>query len=102
MEDPDYFYLFVSDGTIAVREGLSLQDAHRARETLRILNLNAQYGPLRRMRQQAVAGYLETAEELREMAEVLEPDEWLPELQKELALIESLPFATAIRHVLEP
>lgn len=102
VEDPDDFYLFVSDGTIAVREGLSSQDARRARETLRILNLNAQYGPLRRMRQQAVAGYLETAEELRQMAEAFEPGEWLPELQRELELIESLPFATAIRHVLEP
>lgn len=102
IEDPDHFYVFVSDGTIAVRQGLSDHDAHRARETLRILNLDAQYGPLRRMREQAVAGYIQTAEEWQQMSVEFEPHEWMPALQTELALILEMPFATAIRHILTP
>ena len=89
-------------GTIAVRKGLSPRDAYRAQETLRIFNLDEQHGPLRQMRKTAVAGYLQTAEEFQAFAEILEPNEWMPALRAELALIADLPFTTAIRHILQP
>jgi uncharacterized protein (TIGR02646 family) len=97
VDDPERFFVFVSDGTIAVRQGLSPQDQHRARETLRIFNLDDQHGPLRWMRQRAAAGYSQITETL---ATELEPSEWLSYQQTELAATSHLPFATAIKHVL--
>jgi uncharacterized protein (TIGR02646 family) len=100
VDDPESFFVFVSDGTIAVRKGLSQQDTRRANETLRIFNLDAQHGPLRRMRQQAAAGYLQTGEELFSLASEYPPEEWQPLLDEELAATAHLPFATAIKHAL--
>jgi uncharacterized protein (TIGR02646 family) len=101
-EDPDDFFVFVSDGTIDVRRGLSARDEHRARETLRVLNLDAHGGRLRQMRRSAIAGHLHTVDEIRELAENLPPELWMPELQRELHSIAELPFVTAIRHALQP
>lgn len=100
VDDPEHFFIFVSDGTIAVRAQLSDLDRNRAIETLRIFNLDAQHGPLRRMRQQAAAGYLQTSEELCALAAEYPPEEWQPLLVNELAITAQLPFATAIKHVL--
>lgn len=100
VDDPECFFIFVSDGTIAVRHGLNAQDHHRAAETLRIFNLDARHGPLRRMRQQAVAGYLRTGEELWELATECPREEWQSLLDSELGATAHLPFATAIKHVL--
>ena len=36
IEDPEHFFLFVSDGSIAIRQGLSAAEQHRATENLRI------------------------------------------------------------------
>lgn len=102
VDDPERFFVFVSDGTIAVRQGLSIQDQQCARETLRIFNLDAQHGPLRRMRQQAAAGYIQTGDELRALAAEFDESDWLPLLQSELAVVAHLPFATAIKHALLP
>lgn len=100
VDDPEHFFVFVSDGTIAVRHGLSDPDRHRATETLRIFNLDAQHGPLRRMRQQAAAGYRQTAEEFAVLAAEYPPEEWQPLLDSEVATPADLPFATAIKHAL--
>ena len=100
VDDPECFFVFVSDGTIAVRHGLSVQDRHRATETLRIFNLDARHGPLRRMRQQAAAGYLQTGEELCALSAEYPLEEWQPLLDSELAATVHLPFTTAIKHVL--
>jgi uncharacterized protein (TIGR02646 family) len=100
VDDPESFFVFVSDGTIAVRKGLSQQDTRRANETLRIFNLDAQHGPLRRMRQQAAAGYLQTGEVLLSLASEYPPEEWQPLLDGELAATAHLPFATTIKHTL--
>jgi uncharacterized protein (TIGR02646 family) len=100
VEDPERFFLFVSDGTIAVRQGLNVQDRHRATETLRIFNLDAKHGPLRRMRQQAAAGYLQTNEELCALSAEYPPEEWQFLLDRELAATAHLPFATTIKHAL--
>ncbi len=101
-EDPEHFFLFVSDGTIAIREQLSANEKHRAEATLRIFNLDAQHGPLRRMRQKAVQGYKQQAEEFQLMA--AEFPDLLPilldEIKNLIADTAHLPFATAIKHIL--
>lgn len=66
-ENPEDFFLFVIDGTIAVRSGLTQIDKNRAEETLRIFNLHAKHGPLRNMRKKAIAGYVSLGEDARAM-----------------------------------
>lgn len=100
VDDPEHFFIFVSDGTIAVRAQLSAADQHRATETLRIFNLDALNGPLRRMRQQAAVGYIQTSEELCALAVEYAQEEWQPLLDSELSATALLPFSTAIKHVL--
>jgi len=101
-EDPDHFFLFVSDGTIAINAELSEPEKERAQGTLVIFNLDAKHGALRQMRKNAVQGYLQTAEELAEMAAVFDEEEWLPFFMAEIEAIKGLPFETAIRHTLMP
>ena len=103
-EDPEHFFLFVSDGTIAIREPLNVNanEKRRAEATLRIFNLDAQHGPLRRMRQQAVQGYIQMAEEFQSMV-AADPDLLpilLDEIKNLIAGTAHLPFATAIKHTL--
>jgi uncharacterized protein (TIGR02646 family) len=74
-DDPEQFFLFVNDGTISVREGLTVAQRHRAEETLRIFNLDARGGPLRQMRRAAVSGYLKGLEELQELSTICSPEE---------------------------
>ena len=100
MDDPEHFFVFVSDGTIAIRQNLSAPDQQRANETLRIFNLDAERGPLRRMRQQAAAGYIQTSEEFCALADEYPEKEWRPLLDQELTSIINFPFFTAIKHVL--
>ncbi|WP_163371957.1 retron Ec78 anti-phage system effector HNH endonuclease PtuB [Endozoicomonas acroporae] len=102
IDNPDDYLIFVPDGTIQIRQGLTAQQYQKASETLRVFNLNADNGPLRWMRNQAAAGYLKLAEELLELATELEQDEWLPLYHTELEQIKGLPFETAIRHALTP
>ncbi|WP_300675395.1 hypothetical protein [Desulfoluna sp.] len=52
------------------------------------------------MRKNAVQGYLQTAEELAEMAALFGEDEWVPFLMAEIKAIKGQPFETAIRHTL--
>lgn len=101
-EDPDDFFLFVSDGTISILSGLSESDQHRAKETLRIFNLDERHGPLRCMRHSAVQGHIETAEELLGLIGVFDEEEWLSLLEDELKEIATLPFSTAIKHLFLP
>lgn len=96
IEDPEKFFLFVSDGTIGIRPELNPNDIHRASETLRIFNLNARSGSLRHMRKKAVEGYLQFAEKIQQMTK----EDIQAYLQKEIADTAHLPFATAIKHAL--
>ena len=102
VEDPEQYFVFISNGTIALRAGLTDVQQHRARETLRILHLDAQWGPLRQMRRVAAIGYIETAQAIWELASTPRLQDWVPLLEEELAQIENLPFCTAIKHVLTP
>ncbi|AVP96204.1 TIGR02646 family protein [Ahniella affigens] len=99
-DDPDDYFVFVSDGTIAPRKGLSPSDSVRAHETLRVMNLDAAHGALRHMRRQAAIGYLQTAEEFQQFANAFDESEWRSMLDEELAAIANLPFVTTIRHAL--
>lgn len=99
IEDPEKFFMFLADGSVVPAKGLTPQDEHRAKETIRIFNIN---GSLRQIRETTVKGYLQTAEELAQMAVEFDEEDWLPLLKEELDTIETLPFATAIKHVLMP
>lgn len=98
-EDPEHFFLFVSDGSVAVREGLNAVDKKRAMETIRIFNLN---GALREMRRSAIAGYIELGMEFIEIVESgdLTREQCLELYKDELAATAYLPFSTAIKHTL--
>lgn len=97
IDDPDDFFVFTPDGSVSPKANLSEANHHRATESIRIFNLN---GVLRQIRFAEIVGYVQTAEELAEMAVHYPPSDWLPLLEEELAATESLPFATAIHHVL--
>ncbi len=99
VEDPEHFLEFLVDGNVVPAKGLNQNEKHRAEETIRIFNLN---GALRQIRETAVKGYMQTAEEFATYAEEFDEAEWLPLLQAELEQIKSLPFATAIKHALLP
>jgi len=102
-EDPEHFFLFASNGTIAIRTAtLTAQEQHRAAETLRIFNLDAERGALRFMRQAHCAGYRQTVEELQTISATWPHEEWLPFLNEEIARTSHLPFCTAIKHTLTP
>lgn len=100
VDDPEDYLRFLSDGRIVPREGLTPGALKKAKETLRVFNLDHDRGPLRAMRKKHVAGYIQTAEELAEFAQNFEECEWRPLLDEQLQAVESLPFATAIKHVL--
>lgn len=100
VDDPDHYLIFVSDGTIKVRQHLNDYERRRASETLRVFNLDAEGGALRHMRRSAVAGYLQTAEELWSLKGELPEQEWQELLQAELDAMTNQPFVTAIRHTL--
>ena len=85
-----------------MRQGLSSQEKHRACETLRVFNLDANGGRLRQMRKAAIAPYLDTAKALAELAEDCSVEELLPVLEGDLNSIADRPFVTAIKHTLQP
>lgn len=97
IEDPEDFLVFTPNGALRPRQGLSDPERHRALRTIDILQLD---GALNRIRYSEVSGYLQTAEAFAELAEHFPPEDWLPELELEIAATAHLPFATAIRHVL--
>ncbi len=101
-EDPEHFFHFIADGTIELRQDLTPSEQHRARETLRIFNLDAQGGSLRHMRKRQCMGYVQIGLEIQEMTTLYPPEDWLPFLEDELEKALNLPFFTAIRHTLTP
>lgn len=99
IDDPAHFLLFVSDGSVAVREKLDQDDQRRAAETIRIFNLN---GPLKHARRNAIAGYIQVEMEAQEMLQEsiwsrAEFDQYIDDV---LASTIDLPFSAAIRQTL--
>ena len=96
-EDPEAFLVFDASGSVRPKAGLSPSDAQRAQETIRVFNLDL---GLSAIRKNEVCGYVQTAEEFAEMAKEFPEHEWRPLLDLEIAKTSTLPFATAIKHVL--
>ena len=96
IHDPDQFFRFRSDGTISIRPGLTPADQHRAEETLRVFNLNPQWGRLRNMRKAAVSGYVFMVDP----GVGFTANDWREFFSDELEQAVMHPFYTAIRHVL--
>ena len=90
------FFLFRSDGTISIRKGLEEADRRRGEETLRVFSLDAEWGRLRRARENVIKKYRFVVDN--------ESEDRSPDFQEMLAQIltiaEGEPFFTAIRHVL--
>lgn len=97
VDDPDLYFRFRSDGTVQVRPGLTTQQEHRARETLRVFNLHPDFGRLRNMRKGAAATYLGLLNELVALTETDRRDYVRLEIQASAGE----PFCTLIRHLFE-
>ncbi|MGK4007144.1 retron system putative HNH endonuclease [Sorangium sp. So ce1036] len=101
VDDPDRFFRFRSDGTIDVRPGLSASDVRRARETLRVFNLDPAHGRLRSMRRRVLEGYCARETGILEFLEGLTPEDRRTIISEELACTSGEPFSTIIRHFFE-
>lgn len=101
-DDPDRYFRFYSNGTIAIREGLSEHEQHRAVETLRVFNLCPQAGPLRDIRMTHCMGYEQLGAELADLADAGDSTMLQAFLDEELNRIKGLPFETAVKHTLLP
>jgi uncharacterized protein (TIGR02646 family) len=96
VDTPDTFFRFRTDGTINVRADLGAADKHKAEETLRVFNLNPQWGRLRNMRKSAVSAYVSFVDGCVDFS----AGELQDFFRDELAAAATSPFFTAIRHVL--
>lgn len=92
-DDPDDYLLFVTDGTVRPREGLTDDQRTKACESLRVFNL-AESAFLRRAREDAVRPFFNTIAWLQEHA----PEKVPVYVASERAKIDAQPFSTAIRH----
>ncbi len=97
VDDPSSFFRFRSDGTIQIRPGLSPRDEFRARETLRVFNLNPDFGRLRNMRRATASTYLGLVEELA----VFDAADRRAYAQLELQAAFTEPFNTLVRQLFE-
>lgn len=98
-EDPERFFLFYPDGTIALRDGLNEKERFRARETLRVFNLqNARLAELRRL---AVRFYRSVNPDLLEFLEECSVAEREEFLVGEVRATSAEPFATTVKHFLQ-
>lgn len=95
-EYPERLLLFVSDGTVRPKEGLSEKDRHRAEETLRIFQLNESVF-LRTSRRDAVRPYIKSLDWMRRHA----PESVSEYVLDELVGTATMPFSTAIKSFLE-
>ena len=94
-DDPERFMLFISDGTITPRDGLSLSDLRRYTETIRVFQL-ADSAFLSKSREDAVKPCIGALDAMRAAG----PDLFRQYIASELGRLDATPFATAIRHFL--
>jgi uncharacterized protein (TIGR02646 family) len=99
-EDPDFFFRFVVDGSIVVREGLDARRAGRARETLRILGIDEPGQGLRQRRRDALVSYVQFVDDWTAVAEACTDAELQEIFEAEVAKAQGQEFSTAIRHLL--
>jgi uncharacterized protein (TIGR02646 family) len=93
IDDPDIFFLFITDGTIQIRKGLSMEKERRAKETLRVFQL-AESAYLRKAREDAVKPYVDAIVTLSTVG----PELVRRYVESQRAIVEDAPFSTAIRH----
>lgn len=100
VDEPDNFFIFLRDGSISLKSGLSDSDVKRANETLRVFNLDALHGPLRQQRATAIKNQSPLINEIDSYLLNNESDELVEEIIKlYLDEVKGLPFETALRHV---
>jgi uncharacterized protein (TIGR02646 family) len=92
VDEPDAFLLFVTDGTVQLREGLDENNTRRAIETLRVFQL-ADSAYLRKSREDAVRPYINAIESLL----MAGPELVRQYVLSELVNVEAAPFSAAIR-----
>lgn len=95
VDNPDDFFVFVYDGEVKVKDGLSPGDLTRAKETLRIFQI-ADSSYLRKSRADAVRSYVSHLDLLNQIA----PQKISEYATSELAKTQDAPFCTTIRHFL--
>lgn len=100
-DDPDRYFHFASNGTIQFRAGLADRDRHRAAETLRVFNLDANFGHLRQMRRLAVKAYFAQEPGILDALMDFPEAERRQYVEEELARTAHEPFCTVIRHLFE-
>ncbi len=102
LDDPDDYLVFVATGEIVPRHDLNDADLHRAKETLRVFNLDAEVGPLRQLRKAEIRKQLDSYETTFELwsadPNLLDLDAELQTLLDDAKTMH--PFFTAIRHAL--
>ena len=92
-EDVSATLRFLPDGQVVPADHLSSADRWRAKETIRVFNLN---GILRHQRKKLLMDYQQTVEFFYEVAQESAEREWRPLLEEELENISGEPFETAI------
>ncbi|HQC51780.1 MAG TPA: TIGR02646 family protein [Lentisphaeria bacterium] len=99
VDDPDTFLYFHSSGEVRVRGGTSEAETHRAKETIRVFNLN--YGRLTAERRATLKIYRQSnpgiLEELAQWDDQLRQDY----IAEEIAANRNTPYVTVIRHFFE-
>lgn len=94
-DDPEEYLVFLDDGTVRVRDGLLPENELRAKETLRVFNLDSS-SFLRSSREDAIRPYKSTIDSLL----TLGVDVVTKYVREQLPRIEKAPFCTAIKHYL--
>ena len=95
-EDPTRFLLFVTDGTVRPKDGIDPACQRRAETTIRVLHLSGS-AYLRKLREDAIRPYLGAIESLASHGRAIVKDY----LRSQMAYVEGVPFATAIRQYME-
>lgn len=103
-ENPEDFFIFLSSGGIKIREDLNDRDKFRAKETLRVFNLNPQSSGVKTERSLMISSYHYLAKQMVAMFDSYEEDEVLDIindiLDEHYSKIAGLPFETALRSFL--
>jgi uncharacterized protein (TIGR02646 family) len=99
VDDPDDYFYFHSTGEVRVRSGISPEKETKAKETLRVFNLNQ--GGLVGARASALKSYRRTALDIIEALMDFEPQEREVFIQEEIEQTKGDEYWTTIRHFFE-
>lgn len=93
IDDPDDYFVFVTDGTIRLKDDLSADQVKRANETLRVFHLD-ESAYLRKSREDAVKPYKNI---MTLLITSTTPDVVHAYVQSEKSNVGNAPFSAAIR-----